>query len=230
MSGAFETVAINARWELTRLVRSQRVWLLAIPPLAGTVGSAVADLYLRIPSAATAVILGLLVTAGLAAMVLLDLTALAVGEDLGLRAHLLIFPLPQGRSAALTGRLLIVVVGCLGAYLLGAAAVWSLGGTLVVAPAAGTIARPPLFVPWHLLVAVPALLVFLAGVTAVAARITQRSSEAIVAGVLAGVVGAGGAGYLLAQGELTLVFPALLLLAGVGALVATVVSFPGLVA
>jgi hypothetical protein len=98
----------------------------------------------------------------------------------------------------------------------------------VTPPPPGVLERAPLFVPWHLLVAIPGLLVFLAGVTAVAAWFTKRSSEAIVAGVLAGVVGAGGAGYLLAQSELTLLLPELLLVAGVGALAWTVASFPRL--
>jgi hypothetical protein len=228
VTGALRTLGINAGWEVTRLRRSRRIWLLAIPPVAGPVGSAVADLYLKIPSTGTAIILGLLVTAGLAALILLDLAGLAVGEDLTHRSHLLFFPLPQGRGTALAGRLLVAVGGPVGAYLIGAAAIWALGGALVQAPAPGTFVRAPLFDPGHLLVALPGLLIFLAGVTAVAAWFTRRSSEAIVAGVLAGVVAAGGAAYLLAQGELTTLFPALLLVAGLGALAWTVASFPRL--
>jgi hypothetical protein len=230
VSGTLGTVSVNARWEATRLRRSQRLWLLLIPPVAGPIGSAVVDLYMRVPSEATAVILGLLVTAGLAALILLDLTALAVGEDLACRAHLLFFALPQGRGAALAGRLLVAVGGSMGAYLLGAALVWLLGGALVAAPAPGLVAPAPLFEPGHLFVAIPALLVFLAGVTAVGAWFTRRSSEAIVAGVLAGVVAAGGAAYLLAQGELTVLFPAVLLAGGLGGLGWTIGSFPRLTA
>ncbi len=222
MNSGGRTVLVNARWEVTRLSRSRRLWLLLIPPGAGPLGSAVADVYLRIPTEATAEILGLLVTAGLTALILLDLTALAVGEDLTYRADLLFFPLPQDRSAALTGRLLVAVGGCVGAYGMAAAAIWALGGALVVAPAPGVGVRAELFLPAHLLLAIPALLVFLAGVTCLAAWFTRRSSEAIVAGVLAGVVAAGGAAYLLAQGELTAAFPEMLLVAGAGAIVGTV--------
>lgn len=228
MTSTLGAVAINARWEVTRLRRSRRLWLLLIPPVAGPIGSAVADLYLRIPSAATAEILGLLVTAGLSALILLDLTALTVGEDLSYRAHLLFFPLPQGRAAALGGRLLVSVGGGVAAYAVGAAAVWALGGSLVAAPPPGTPGRTALFLPGHLLLAIPALLIFLAGVTAVAAWYTRRSSEAIVAGVLAGVVAAGGAAYLLAQGELTALFPELLMLVGLAAIAWTLANFPRL--
>lgn len=218
MSSWRRTVGVNAHWEVTRLRRSRRLWLLLIPPVAGPVGSAVADLYLRIPSAATAEILGLLVTAGLASLILLDLTALTVGEDLTHRADLLFVPLPQDRTAALAGRLLVSVGGCVGAYLVGALAVWVLGGALVTPPAPGLLPRAALFLPEHLLLAIPSLLLFLAGVTAAAAAFTRRPSEAIVAGVLAGVVVAGGAAYLLSQGELTLLFPELLSVAGAGAI------------
>ena len=107
MSGGLETFRLNAGWELTRLRRSQRIWLLLIPPVAAPIGSAIADLYLRIPSVATARILGLLIAGGLAGLILLDLVALAVGEDLTLRAHVTFFALPQGRRALLAGRLAV---------------------------------------------------------------------------------------------------------------------------
>ncbi|HEV8049993.1 MAG TPA: hypothetical protein VGP88_05320, partial [Thermoplasmata archaeon] len=99
----------NARWELLRLRRSRRAWLLSIPAVAGPIGSGVADLVLRLPSPGTAAVLGLLITAGLAALVVLDLTALAVGEDLALRTHYLTFALPEPRAASLGGRLAVVV-------------------------------------------------------------------------------------------------------------------------
>ena len=214
----------NARWELVRLRRSQRIYLVLIPPVAGPVGSAIADLYLKIPSTGTALILGLLITGGLAALILLDLTALAVGEDLGLRAHWTFFTLPQRRANILAGRLGLVLALTLGAYAIGAVAVWSLGGALVTpAPT-----KPPVLDPAHLAWAIPAFLVFLAGVTSAAAVISRTSAQALVAGVLAGVVGAGVTGNLLFQGELTPLFPLLLLVSGLGGLGWSLYRYPKL--
>ncbi len=207
-------IAINTRWEVTRLVRSRRVGLLLIPPVAGPIGSAIADLYLRIPSASTALILGLLVTAGLAALILIDLTALAVGEDLALRAHLLFFTLPQDRAELLAGRLLVAIAGPIGAFALGAGGIELLGGHLITAPTDVT----PIFEPAHLFLGLLAFLLFLAGVTAAASVVTRSSSEAIVAGVLAGVVGAGATGYLEFERQLSLLFPVVLAVAGAAAL------------
>lgn len=215
MTGIGQTIWTNVRWEWIRLRRSQRVFLLLIPPVAGPVGSGIADVYLRIPSVATALVLGLLIEAGLAALVILDLTALAAGEDLVRRVHLVTFPLPQSRSAMLAGRLLVAIGGSLLAFSVGAAGVWFLGGALVQPQ---PFAAAPLFDPLHLLLALPALLVFLAGVTAAGAVITRGASEALVAGILAGVLVAGGAGYLVAQHGIHWWFPALLLVAGLGAL------------
>ena len=223
MSG--RTLVVNFRWELRRLRRSQRIFLLAIPPVAGPVGSAIADVYLRIPSAATAELLGLLVTGGLAALILLDLTALAVGEDLVRRAYLASFPLPQDRRVALGGRLLAAVGGPGAAYLVGGAGILLLGGALVT-PSAGSVR--PLFDPVHLYWAVPALLLALAGATAAAAVVTRSASEAIVTGVLTGVVIAGGVGYLVFQGTLTSGFPVVLAIAGAIALAWGIAEYDGL--
>jgi hypothetical protein len=217
-----EAFVENARWEVRRLQRSRRGWLLIIPPIAGPIGSAVADLYLRIPSADTAMILGLLITGGLAGLILLDLTALAVGEDLGLRAHLTFFTLPQSRVALLSGRLTVIVAAGLGAYALGALEIVALGGRLIE-PAASL---PPIFSPDHLALAIPAFLLFLAGITSAAAVYSRTSAQALVAGVLAGVVAAGGTGYLLFQGELTLAFPAVLAAAGVGTIGWSLYQYP----
>ena len=131
MSGTASTIALNARWEWTCLRRSQRVFLFLIPPIAGPVGSAIADVYLKVPSVATALILGLLIEAGLTALVILDLTALAVGEELSRRAHLVSFALPQGRGRMLIGRLSVALGGSLAVFAAGAAGVWALGGLLV---------------------------------------------------------------------------------------------------
>ena len=223
MTGLGATVAANLRWELRRLVRSQRIFLLIIPPVAGPIGSAVADLYLRVPSAATAEILGLLVTGGLAALILLDLTALTVGEDLVRRAHLATFALPQDRRVALGARLLVAVGGPLAGYLLGAGLIAELGGRLVTASA---LANPPLFDPTHLLVALVGLLIALAGVTALGAVVTRSSSEALVAGILAGVVVAGGVGYLVALREASMIVPLLLGIGGLAALGAAAIRYP----
>ena len=218
--------AENARYEIVRLRRSQRIWLLVIPPIAGPIGSAVADLYLKIPSTATALLLGLMITGGLAGLILLDLTALAVGEDLGLRAHWTYFTLPQGRTALLAGRLTVVLGLGMAAYAVGALAIWGLGGTLITPGDA----RAPIFDPAHLAWAIPAFLLFLAGVTAAAAAYSRTSAQAIVAGVLGGVVGAGVTGDLLFQGQLTLLFPVLLALGGVGALGWAFYRYPQLAA
>jgi len=194
----------NGHWELTRLRRSRRIWLLLIPAAAGPVGSTVADLYLRVPSAGTAQVLGLLITTGLAALVILDLVALAVGEDLALRSHYLTFALPQPRVSALAGRIGVVLAGSLASYTVGALAVLALAAALV--PTA-TGASPPILSPTHLAIGSAALLVFLGGVTAAAASVTRSASQALVAGVLAGVVVAGLASLFLLQGRLTEWFP-----------------------
>lgn len=212
MTSAANAVRENARWEVVGLRRSQRIWLLVIPPIAGPIGSAIAVLYLRVPSVGTAEVLGLLITAGLAALILLDLTALAVGEDLARRAHLLFFTLPQDRWALLTGRLLVAIGGPIGAFALGAGVIGLLSGSLVNGAAAG----PILFDPVHLFVGLLALLLFLAGVTVAASVITRTSSEALVAGVLAGVVIAGGTGYLEFERDLSMLYPVLLAVAGTG--------------
>jgi len=187
--------------------------LLLIPVVAGPVGSAISDLYLKVPSVATAEILGLLITAGLSALVVLDLTALAVGEDLALRTHLLTFTLPQGRSPALAARLGVVTLGALGTYALGAGAAWWMAGELVRTQAGAAL---PVLVPWHLFLGLFGLLCFLGGVVAAAGVVTRSAAQALVAGVLAGVVAAGVASSLLLQHQLTAVFPVVLLLVGLG--------------
>jgi hypothetical protein len=212
---SFASVVANARFESVRLRRSRRIWLLLIPPVAGPIGSAIADLYLKIPSVGAAQILGLLVAGGLTALILLDLTALAVGEDLGRRAHLTSFVLPQRRSSILLGRLIVPVGGCLLGYGIGAVTILA-SASVLVTPQAG--AAGPLFSPVHLAFALVALFLFLAGVAAVVAVMTRSSSEPIVAGVLAGVVVAGLSGYLTFEGTLRATFPLLLGVAGLAAL------------
>lgn len=212
MSGVARSIVLNAAWELTRLRRSRRVWLWLVPLIAGPVGSAAAGLYLRVPSVATAEVLGLLITGGLSALVLLDLTALAVGEELALGTHFLTSTLPQGRAPALGGRLLTVTVGSLGAYAGGAGAAWLIAGSLV-SPTSN--APPPIVGPWHLFLGLFAVLLFLGGVVSAGAVATRSAAQALVAGVLAGVVAAGVASALLLQHQLTSLVP--LLLAGVGA-------------
>jgi len=214
VSDVARTFSLNAQWELTRLRRSQRIWLLLIPPVAGPIGSAVADLYLHVPTRATAQILGLLIAGGLAGLILLDLVALAVGEDLTLRAHVTFFALPQSRRTLLAGRLTVVLGGAMASYGLSAVLVWFASAALV-APNPLIL---PIFDPGHLALAVPGFLLFLAGVTAAGAVFTRTASQGLVAGVLAGVVVAGLTGYLLAFHELTALFPVLLAIAGGGAI------------
>ena len=211
MSGEVAALARNARWEVTRLRRSRRIWLLLIPVIAGPVGSGVADLYLRVPSSGTAEVLGLLITAGLSALVVLDLTALAVGEDLALRTHYLTFTLPQSRVSALAGRLGVVVGGTLAVYGVGAIGVVELADALV---STSSTAPTPILVPAHLAVGLIGLLVFLGGVTAAAGVVTRSASQALVAGILAGVVAAGVGSMFLIEGRLTPLFPETLAAAG----------------
>jgi hypothetical protein len=201
----------NARWEVTRLRRSRRVWLLLIPVVAGPIGSAIADLYLRVPSSGTAQVLGLLITAGLAALVVLDLTALAVGEDLALRTHYLTFALPQSRVSALAGRLAVVVGGTLVVYGVGALGVIVFANALV---STSSTASTPILVPAHLALGLLGLLVFLGGVTAAAGVVTRSAAQALVGGILAGVVAAGVGSMFLIEGRLTALFPEVLAAVG----------------
>jgi hypothetical protein len=211
VSDELAAVGRNALWELTRLRRSRRGWLLVIPIVAGPVGSAIADLYLHVPSPATAEVLGLLITAGLAALVTLDLTALAVGEDLALRTQYLTFALPQSRAGALLGRLIVVVGGTIGAFALATVAVF--GSAQVLVPL--TLGAPaPLLVPTHLAVGLLGLLLFLGGVTAAAGVVTRSAAQALVAGILAGVVAVGAGTLFLLQRQLTDAFPVALGIVG----------------
>jgi hypothetical protein len=188
VSGEVAALVQNARWEVTRVRRSRTIWLLLIPVIAGPIGSGIADLYLQVPSSGTAEVLGLLITAGLAALVILDLTALAVGEDLALRTHYLTFALPQSRASALAGRLAVVVGGTLAVYGVGARGVFWLANALV---STSSTAPAPILAPAHLVLGLVGLLVFLGGVTAAAGVITRSASQALVAGILAGVVASG---------------------------------------
>jgi hypothetical protein len=222
VSGEVAALVNNARWEVTRLRRSRRGWLFLIPVVAGPIGSGIADLYLRVPSAGTAEVLGLLITAGLAALVVLDLTALAVGEDLVLRTHYLTFALPQPRVSALAGRLGVVVGGSLAVYGAGALAVAALADALV---ATSPTAPAPILVPAHLALGVLGLLIFLGGVTAAAGIVTRSASQALVAGILAGVVSAGVGSLFLIERQLNTLFPVALAVAGVAGFALCLVQY-----
>jgi hypothetical protein len=211
VTDSLRTGVNNAVWEVTRLRRSRRIWLLIIPVVAGPVGSAAADLYLKVPSVATAQILGLLITGGLSALVVLDLTALAVGEDLALRTQLLTFALPQGRAGALAGRLLVVTGGSLGAYAIGGGAAARIAAEFVRAQSS---AAPPILIPSHLYLGLFGFLVFLGGIVAAAAVVTRTASQALVAGVLGAVLATGIASSFLLQHQLGPTFP--IVLGGVG--------------
>jgi len=222
VTGGVDALIRNARWEITRLHRSRRVWLLLIPVVAGPIGSGIADVYLRVPSSGTAEVLGLLITAGLAALVVLDLVALAVGEDLALRTHYLTFTLPQPRASALAGRLGVVIGATLLVYVAGAIAVAGLANTLV---STSPTAAAPILVPGHLEVGLVGLLVFLGGITAAAGVVTRSASQALVAGVLAGVVAAGIGSTFLIEGRLTWLFPLALAAAGLIGFVVCVIQY-----
>ncbi|MGP8077699.1 MAG: hypothetical protein ACLQD8_00845 [Thermoplasmata archaeon] len=222
MSGEVAALVDNARWEVIRLRRSRRIWLLLIPIIAGPIGSAIADLYLRVPSPGTAAVLGLLITAGLAALVVLDLTALAVGEDLALKTHYLTFALPQSRAGALAGRLGVVVGGTIAVYGVGAVAVVELARVLV---STSSTAPTPILVPAHLAVGLLGLLVFLGGITAAAGVVTRSASQALVAGILGGVVAAGVGSMFLIETRLTWLFPEALVLSGLAGFTWCIVQY-----
>ncbi|MCL4324256.1 MAG: hypothetical protein M1144_02170 [Candidatus Thermoplasmatota archaeon] len=198
----------NARWEARRLLRSQRVFLLLIPPVAGPVGSALALLYFHVSSHPIALMLGLFVLGGLGALVTVDLCALTLGEELAVRAHLALFPLPQHRHEILLGRVAVVLLGSLGAFALGAALTW---GTVDLLVPVSAVPGPTLLDPFHLFLGISCLLLFLGGVTLLSSVLVRTASGALVAGVLAGVVVASAGLYLALLHELTLAFPLVLL-------------------
>ncbi|MDE1821135.1 MAG: hypothetical protein KGJ23_10440 [Euryarchaeota archaeon] len=215
-------VLANARWELLRLLRSRRIFLLVIPVIAGPIGSALAFFYFgkmepngAVLTHGTALMLGLFVTGGLAGMVMLDLSALSAGEDLARRSHVIAFALPQSRSSVLLGRLLVVFGATLGVFSVGALGVWPIAGAIV--PALPSDPHP-LYDATHLFLAMLSLLFFLGAVTLNASIITKSSSEALVAGVLAGVVTAAAAFYFTYLHQISLLFPEVLLVVGAVAL------------
>lgn len=208
-------VAANLRWEFVRLVRSQRVFLLAIPPVAGPIGSVLAFLYLQVPSYGVAIMLGLFVTGGLGGLVVLDLSALSMGEELSRRSHLISWALPQARWEILFGRAALTLGASLGAFSLGALILWVLTGHLTFQ---GSALSTAVLDPGHLFIGMLALLFFLGAITLCASVITRSASEALVAGVLGAVVTASIAGYFLLQHQLTMLFPVVLVVAGIVAL------------
>lgn len=183
--------------------------------VAAPIGSAIAFVYFGVQLVGTARELGLFITAGLAGMIVIDLCALTVGEELSRKAHLTSFTLPQGRAGILGGRLLLLLAASLGVFLVGGLEVWALAGVLVHNQAG---ARPPLLDPLRLFEAMVLLLFFLGAITVCASIITRSASEALVAGILGGVVTAGGAGYFLLEHDISMAFPAALGLAAVAAL------------
>jgi ABC-type transport system involved in multi-copper enzyme maturation permease subunit len=213
------SLVANARFEVRRLVRSQRIFLLTIPPVAAPIGSAIAFVYFHVPLVGTARMLGLFIAAGLGGMISIDLSALTVGEELSRKVELTTFTLPQGRRAVLAGRLLVVLGSTLGVFLVGGLAVWELAG-LLVTDQPGAV--PTLIDPLHLFEAMFPLLLFLGAITVCASVITKSASQALVAGVLGGVVTAGAAGYFLLEHEISMGFPAAL---GIAAVIAIVVTF-----
>jgi ABC-type transport system involved in multi-copper enzyme maturation permease subunit len=213
----------NIRWEVIRLIRSRRVFLLSIPLVAGPAGSAIAFLYFHVQYEATAMLLGLIVTGGLSTLVMLDLTALTVGEELSRRAHFTFFTLPQERWAMLAGRIVVALGASIAVFALGAGLVSVLASALVPATG-GTITINSA----HMVEGIAVMLVFLGAVTLTASIITRSASEALVAGILSAVVTVAVAGYFLLQGTLTMLFPAVLGAAAVAAFVWSFVSYSAL--
>lgn len=205
-------VLANCRWEIMRLIRSQRIFLLSIPPVAGPIGSAIAFLYFHVQSHEAALVLGLIVTAGLGTLVMLDLAALSAGEELSRKAHFTMFTLPQERWAMLSGRIIVVFGSSITVFSAGAALIFVLSSALVPG-GSSTITLNPI----HMFEGLAVMLVFLGAVALTASIITRSSSEALVAGILSAVVTVALAGYFLLKGELTMLFPAVLGLASVAA-------------
>jgi hypothetical protein len=81
-----------------------------------------------------------------------------------------------------------VVGGTLAVYGVGALGVFWLANALV---STSSTAPAPILAPAHLVLGLVGLLVFLGGVTAAAGVITRSASQALVAGILAGVVASG---------------------------------------
>lgn len=204
----------NVRFELLRLLRSQRLFLLVLAPVAGPIGSAIAFVYFHVGLVGTARELGLFVTGGLGAMVAIDYGALTAGEELSRRAHLMFFTLPQSRGTLLTGRLIVALGLPVAAFLLGGAEVWVLAGALVQNQPG---LNPPLLDPGHLFEGMALLLVFLGAISVNASVITRSASEALVVGVLGGVVTAGVALYFVLEHQISMLFPVALGLVAAGA-------------
>jgi hypothetical protein len=70
-----------------------------------------------------------------------------------------------------------------------------------------------------LAVGIVGLLLFLGGITAAAAVVTRSASQALVAGVLAGVLAAGLGSLFLLEGRLTSLFPEAMAAVGVAGIV-----------
>lgn len=204
MTSVSQEFLAEASWEWRRWVRSQRVFLLLIPAVAGPIGTFASLEVLRVNSPGVGQVLGLAIVGGLGALVILDLSALSVGEELSRRASLLLFVLPQGRGAPLAGRVLLLLSAALVSVLVGSGIVLALV-PLVVPVTVG--AAPAPFNPLHVILGLVALLAFLGGVTLVASVVTRSAASALVAGVLAAVVTASGAAYLTYQHTLMMDFP-----------------------
>lgn len=219
MTSMTASMASEAAWEWRRWVRSQRVYLLLIPAVAGPLGTLSALEVLKVTSPGIGQTLGLAIVGGLGALVVLDLSALSVGEELSRRANLILFVLPQGRGAPLAGRVLLLLGAALASVGIGAVAVLAMAPAIVPATVG---AAPAPFNVLHLLLGLVALLAFLGGVTLAASVITRSAASALVAGILAAVVTAAGAAYLAFQHTLTFDFPIGLAL---GALIAYAWAF-----
>ncbi len=204
----------SLRWEVTRWVRSRRVFLLTIPVVAGPIGSLFSFLYLKVGSSATAGLLGILVVGALSGLVVLDLSALSIGEELSRRSHGPLLLLPVRRSALYAGRATAVLGGSLSVYGVGALGVLYLADRLVPGSGENALGLNPV----HVALGMLALLFLLGAVAFVAALVTGSASEALGLGILAGFSVSVLLVYLLLERALTLAVPAGLALAGAATL------------
>ncbi len=213
-SPSWSGFSASLRWEVIRWVRSRRVFLLAVPVVAGPVGSLLAFLYLKVPSSDTAGLLGVLVVGALSGLVVLDLCALSIGEELSRRSHGPLLLLPVRRSALYAGRATAVLGATLGAYGIGALEVLELAHLLVPGSGSQVLALEPV----HVALGMLAFLFLLGAVAFVAALVTGSASEALGLGVLAGFSVSVLLVYLLLERALTLAVPAGLAVAGAATL------------
>ena len=180
--GSRSGAGVAISWELRRWQRSRRVYLLAVPLVAGPVGSLVADLYLRVGSRGAATVLGLIIVAALAGLILLDLAALALGEELEKGSLANWSLLPIGRPALYLSRL-VTGVGIPLVSFLGGAGLVVLAADLVPA---GTPSPALSIGPFPAVLGLAAALFLLGTIAFIAPLWSGSASGALSVGVIGG--------------------------------------------